>query len=76
MNKRIKEHGEKAGFVFDEYNFATQRKVELLAELIVEDCLEIVSQDCFPVTAGDWVNQDAWNSYLRQRVKNYFGVIE
>lgn len=38
MNKLTKELAEKAGFYFDEYNEATQRKVELLIELIVREC--------------------------------------
>ena len=41
MNERIKELAEQAGFYFDEYNESTQRKVELLAHLIVKECADI-----------------------------------
>ena len=45
MNERIRELAEQAGFHFDEYNEVTQRKVELLAELIVRECAKCCSDD-------------------------------
>ena len=43
MNPVIKELATQAGFYFDEYNQATQRKVELLAHLIVERCISQIA---------------------------------
>jgi hypothetical protein len=43
MSERIRELAEQVGFYFDEYNEATNRKVELLAELIINDILAILA---------------------------------
>ena len=45
MNERLKTLAESAGFYFDDYNEATQRKVEVLAELIVTECAKCCSDD-------------------------------
>ena len=43
MNERIKELATQVGFYFDEYNESTQRKVELLAHLIVKRCISQIA---------------------------------
>ena len=43
MSERIRKLAEQVGFYFDEYNEATNRKVELLAELIINDVLAILA---------------------------------
>ena len=45
MNERIKELAKQAGFYFDEYNEVTQRKVELLTELIIKECTNMLPAD-------------------------------
>ena len=42
MNQRIEKLAEQAGFHFDEYNEPTARKTEKFAELIVEECRNVV----------------------------------
>jgi hypothetical protein len=41
MNPLIKNLAEQCGFTFNDYNEPTQRKVELLSELIVRECAAI-----------------------------------
>lgn len=46
MNERIKELAEKAGFHFDEHNEPTQRKVELLVELLTREYEQFLPEMC------------------------------
>lgn len=39
MNSHVRSLAERAGFHFDEYNEPTQRKVESLVHMVVEDCI-------------------------------------
>ena len=65
MNERIRELANKAGFHFDhQYNEATQRKVEVLAELIVTECANIAA-----VNQAENMN---WN--ISEIIKEHFGV--
>lgn len=41
MNVNVKDLAEAAGFHFDEHNEATQRKVELLVEMVARRCAYI-----------------------------------
>ena len=44
MNERIRQLAEQAGFYFDEYNEPTNRKADLFAELIVQECLDTIQR--------------------------------
>ena len=74
MNKRIEELANKAGFHFDEYNEVTQRKVELLAELFVRECIDTING--VPNGYRDYRNQieDAMREDCVDAVKQKFGV--
>ena len=74
MNERIRELAEQAGFYFDEYNEATQRKVELLAELIVKDCMTKIAL----IGVSNFENDDImWTIELAtEMIKERFGVKE
>ena len=74
MNERIRELAEQAGFYFDEYNEVTQRKVELLAELIVKDCMTKIAL----IGVSNFENDDImWTIELAtEMIKERFGVKE
>lgn len=74
MNERIRALAEQAGFYFDEYNEANQRKVELLAELIVQDCITKISL----IGVSNFENDDImWTVELATKmIKERFGVKE
>lgn len=44
MNNKMKKLAESVGFVFDEYNEPTQRKLEALLALVNADCVAICDQ--------------------------------
>lgn len=64
MNPVTKELATQAGFYFDEYNESTQRKVELLAHLIVKECADI----------GDLYEGGEYQ--VRTQILAHFGVEE
>ena len=74
MNERIRELTEQAGFYFDDHNEATQRKVELLAELIVKDCMTKIAL----IGVSNFENDDImWTVELAtEMIKERFGVKE
>lgn len=74
MNERIKELAEQVGFKSDHLSAVNQaqqnRKIELLAELIV--------RECFDVVLNDWRFSDSKSviRYAHSRAKEHFGIEE
>lgn len=68
MNVNTKHLAEAAGFHFDEHNGATQRKVELLVELVVKRC-------CFIATHPQLEDEQSYYGVsFADALRRHFGV--
>ena len=61
MNERIKELAVQAGFYFDEYNESTQRKVELLCELVAQHCARLAMAQHHSTSQHGYYKMDPYN---------------
>lgn len=79
MNERMKELAAQAGFHFDEYTESTQRKVDLLTELIVRECAKLIVKNSPRVTCKeDFHLGYVSDGYMdaADLIKQHFGVGE
>ena len=61
MNTVIKELAVQAGFYFDEYNEPTQRKVELLCELVAQHCARLAMSAHSSTSPDDYDEMDPYD---------------
>jgi hypothetical protein len=76
MNQRIKELAEQAGFMdswFSESGDDCERELKKFAELIIQECLEVVEKQIGGGN-GDGVEWDRAVDFTYNDIKSYFGV--
>jgi len=76
MNQRIKELAEQAGFMdswFSESGDDCERELKKFAELIIQECLEVVEKQIGGGN-GDGVEWDRAVDFTYDDIKSYFGV--
>ena len=78
MNERIRQLAKQAGFHFDEYNEVTNRKAELLAELLIRECItqcENVGEIAEQTNHGEMARKTkATSNGCAQMIKWRFGL--